>query len=986
MRFSRLLLSLFLLAACSTRVPLDGEKLEATRRIVEQKLKASEDRFDVKCWTSVKNISNVLFGFQTDDRAFHLRESLILEFTLVVWKYTQDLHRGSALLTKADVDSTFKSIGHVRFTEKDGGVEVRVPEGQAGMQLAPFFVSDLDLFDYRRTSNSWKTLFDAASIKARPIGIHADFTEEGIDRMAWYIDMYALTLIKLSISRAVLDQSSIVLEKHHKRSDRALFINAQIDGWSPGQKYVARAFAQALAYSQTKASSLRHVNGVNSEDQILKTLSIIAGAELDSEGFRAYRSILKEFTEDLWRQAMAATPKDHVLLSGFTMYDVIMRTMPYEIDDLSNVIFYPRSEQPRLYQEFEGDTVRDDAYQWVIITELLEEKGRQQESHGKTTRLVALDINAAEELTELISSYAVPLLKNAATLAKNKKITPQSLRQAHEELLAHAKKFPSAPKTSNARHPIAEQGWKTPLYKEQSEAWGIKPFNNPTYLEDKDMREATLMAFDAFRGVATGDLNADGRPDVFVAHEGGDNRLYINTGKSLVESSSAWGVPKLKGVTGAQFVDYNNDGCVDLFLVRPYLEQVLLKNNCQGTLVNVTRQVGLTRDNVPTTGAIWFDHDNDGLLDLYQLSTGDFRKGFLPMFGDFQNAEPNLLWKQGKDGKFVEIGAKAGVADKRITLAAAAFDADNDGDLDLYLVNDMQRNILLQNDGKGTFKDVSRSSRTDDIGSGMGVSVADVDADGRLDLYLTNIATWNPRNRYIRPDRTTRVKSDADVDRNLRGRQANRLYLNKGKLTFEDQHTKLLPGYDRTSWGWNNYFFDADNDGDSDLMALNGFRPESIAHHDEENFLIARSSPNGIWGIVEGVKSGVGLFANSRGGVHFDIDADGDQDLLVTGLHSPKLYLNAGTPTDRHWLNVATRGSKTNRDGFGARVTVIRENGRMTLQQGNQGGGFISAINLPLHFGLGSSKSVTVEVVWPSGKTQKLADVAANQTLLVVEP
>jgi hypothetical protein len=268
----------------------------------------------------------------------------------------------------------------------------------------------------------------------------------------------------------------------------------------------------------------------------------------------------------------------------------------------------------------------------------------------------------------------------------------------------------------------------------------------------------------------------------------------------------------------------------------------------------------------------------------------------------------------------------------------------------------------------------------------MGVSVADVNGDERLDLYLTNISLWNPRNRYIRPDRGTQVKSDKDVDRNLRARQANRLYLNRGRLRFEDKHKEMIPRYSKTSWGWDNFFVDVNNDGNQDIFVINGFRPESFGHSSEENFLLYFTPENKLFEVVPAENSGVNLKSNSRAGVQFDYNLDGAQDLAVTGLHSPKIYRNNLAGPTQNWLRIKLQGTKTNRDGFGAVVTVKTAGRSQTLQQGTIGGGFIGYHNLPLHFGLADAKQVLeVKVRWPTGKIQILRDVAANQLLTVLE-
>lgn len=974
-----LFLSIILLSACASR-RLEAEASPQDK--ITARLKASETRFDVKCLTTVKNISNLMFGYQTDDGAFHRRERIIQNFAAILWLYAQNLHPNHDTLSAADIDDTFRSLSHSRLEEREGEVNVflRRPDPLDPSKASPpIRISALDYFDYGRTSNSWKTLFSLTQ-DGRYVGqFTKPLTDAGLERLAFYIDTYAIVLIKRSIEMARTEGSPVVYARHLDQGEANLLIGPAIYGWSVGGNYAARAFTQAMIYAKIKSESLLNVNGRISTEGMLDIYSRTAGAVLTEDGRREMEEILKGLFLELWRRAQHRTPPGHYLISGETVYDVVQEVLPYRMDDLSNMVFFPDSKVPILYQEYLSDTLRDDGFHWRMARQLLEEQGRRSET-SPPGQLIPLDVGAMEELTEVISTYAVPLMREAGRLSKrhhHAQITAGDFAEAHRDLLAHERG--SNRSTALIPEKATETPYARPIFSDETRSWGLLPFQDAELLADDAMRDATLMAFDAFRGVATADFNNDGYPDLLVAHEGAQSALYLNRAGKRFDHWQV-GLDKIRGITAIAAADYDNDGCADVFLSRPYVSSLLWKGDCHGQFTDVTRAANLWREEVPTTGAIWFDYDNDGRLDLYLLSTGDFKRGFIPMIGDVQNALPNILYRNRPDGTFEDVTAQAGVGDKRIALAAGAFDMDNDGDQDLYVVNDMQRNMLFENLGNGKFREISTAAKVDDLGNGMGITFADLNRDRYLDMFLTNISMWNPRTRYVRPELGTRLQSTKELDSHIRSRHTNRLFLNTRRRSFRDETATLIPRLGQSSWGWNNFFFDFNNDGLSDLYMINGFRPESLFHHEEKKLLLQQRT-DGQFALVPALQSGAALASNSRSGVFFDADLDGDLDLVVTGLHSPVFYVNQAPP--QNWLDVKLIGKRSNRDGYGALVTVETPPSQ-TLQMGNAGGGFVSSINGPLHFGLGAARAVTLRVRWPGGRSQ-VVKTAANHVVTIRE-
>lgn len=958
----------------------------ATKDIIQKKINQSESQFDVKCWTTSKNISNLMFGFQTDDRAFHIRENLISDFTLGLWRYAQNLNPDRKTLNAKNIREAFELLSRVAIKKEKAITTVQFKDGDAktGKLADPLTITELDFFDYRRTSNSWKTLYNLTLLDPGQTFLQSDLTEDAVEALAEFTDIYAIVLIKKSIEAAKKDGQNIVLERHFKDKNSTYLTSASIGGWKPTGDYAPRAYAQALNYGLLKISNLEYINKKIPEAEIKKVYSIIAGKELTENGYQELKNTMKDLTELLWRRAQDKNLPESYLVSGLSLFDATQEILPYRTDDLSNVIFFHNTNAPLLYQEFESDTVRDDGYHWKIISELLSEKGKKQKTDDKS-KLMPLDVYAAEELTEVVSNYVVPLLKKASEISGSN-VDRRHIKESHKFYLSYLTRHkPVELKTALISTNLPYKDTDAPLFRDATDEVLLKPFQNPEVIENDVMNSSTLMAFDAFRGVSTADFNQDGWPDLFIAHEGGKSVLYLNNnGKNFSDNTQSSGLEGITGITGANPIDYNNDGCIDLYLVRPYISSLLYQNDCHGKFTDMTESVGLFIKEIPTTGSIWFDADNDGWPDLYVLSTGDFRNGFLPMFGDFQNALPNRFFHNQKGKKFIEKTDSTGLGDRRISLAAAAVDVDNDNDLDVYVVNDMQRNMLFENKGNLKFVEVSKKSQTDDLGNGMGVSVADLNQDSLLDMFVTNVNVWNPKARYIRPDRSTKFQSTKELDRYVRSRPTNRLYMNAGNKVFKESFAEKMQHFNVSSWGWNNFFFDFDNDELTDLYVVNGFRPESFNHHDEEKLLV-KQTPDGSFHQLPHKISQLGYKSNSRGSVFLDFDKDGDMDLVLTGLHSPKFYLNEDQQKN-NWVAFNLKGKKSNRSGFGSRITVKTDTRSQSLQQGAIGGHFISYINGPVHFGLGKNKLINeVTVKWPSGQKTVLKNLEANRIVDIEE-
>lgn len=413
----------------------------------------------------------------------------------------------------------------------------------------------------------------------------------------------------------------------------------------------------------------------------------------------------------------------------------------------------------------------------------------------------------------------------------------------------------------------------------------------------------------------------------------------------------------------------------------------LLLKQVEGRFRDVAAERGLITSRGAHVATI-FDVEGDGDLDIYigyygrgTFTRGEERRNIASRDG--RNGTPNELWIF-EGGRYVEKGAALGVDDPGWTLAAGAFDYDADGDLDLYLANDYGPNRLFRNDLSdtpgGRFVDQSDTSHTADAGSGMSVSVADVDGDGRWDLYVSNIDVhpW--------PDRVHWSPEAPDTPL-WRERVGNRLFIGTsakpgdgGTAAFEAVYGSWFPS-SPVGWSWDADFFDADNDGDEDFYLTNGWITGSAAGN-QPNRLFLRQGER----FVAAAPSGPEAFeANSRSTAVVDVDRDGDLDLVVASYKErPRLLRNETSPKQRS-LQVRLAGYPEPM-AVGA-VVEVRAKGepqdapresRSQRRQVDCGRGYLSQAHPLLTFGLGSATKADVVVTWPNGRRDAFPGLSAG--------
>jgi len=493
--------------------------------------------------------------------------------------------------------------------------------------------------------------------------------------------------------------------------------------------------------------------------------------------------------------------------------------------------------------------------------------------------------------------------------------------------------------------------------------------------------------------------------------------------------------------SGACFLDYDNDGWQDILLINSMdwpdhkthkSYPALYHNNTDGTFTDVTRAAGLGLETYGMGCAVG-DFDNDGFDDIYITSVGG-----------------NHLFRNLGNGKFADVTAKAGVANPGFSTSAIWFDYDNDGKLDLFVTHYVTWSLdkdqtcsldgksksyctpelykgesaaLFHNKGNGVFEDVTkRAGLYDPASKSLGVAMLDFDSDGWIDLFVSNDTQRNKLYRNNRDGTFTDVGevvgvaygesggtragmgTDAgDYDRTGRqgllvGNFTNEglaLYRDDGGGLFSDQ--SLSSGLSEDSLNvltFGAFFFDYDLDGLLDIFAANGHVADDIGvlrptlKYREPALLFHNLGKSKFEDVTDRMGPALRRPVVGRGAAYADFDNDGDLDLLLTDNNGPARLLRNDNGNRNDMIRVKTVGTKSNRDGIGAKLTLATNKGLRQFAMVKSGSSYLSQSELPVTFGLGKpedGKVASLEILWPSGKKDVIRDLDPNQVVTVKE-
>jgi hypothetical protein len=491
-------------------------------------------------------------------------------------------------------------------------------------------------------------------------------------------------------------------------------------------------------------------------------------------------------------------------------------------------------------------------------------------------------------------------------------------------------------------------------------------------------------------GCAFLDYDNDGWMDIYLVNSGRSdfydpkpplrNALYRNNRDgTFTDVTEKAGVPGGGYGMGVAVGDYDGDGYPDLYVTQ-YGRSILYHNNGDGTFTDVTQHAGVAAPGWASS-AVWFDYDNDGRLDLFVCRFVDFDKSKNKFCGNERTGEryycipsvypPSRSWlfHNNGNGTFTDVSRESGIASALgKAWGVVATDVNNDGWMDLFVANDTVQNFLFLNK-KGKFADVGLESgvafsQDGRARSGMGVDAADYDQDGWQDLFVSN------------------------VDQEMYS-----VYHNNHDLTFDDKAGAFgIGGVTRLMSGWGVKFFDYDNDGNLDLFVANGHPDDKIEQHSsrvtyKEPLLLFHNNGKGFTNVSESAGAAFRESYAARGMAVGDFNNDGALDVLVAVNDGQPLLLRNQAAGGNHWLGVRLVGKKSNPDGIGARITwQAGELKRSRLK--SAGGSYLSSHDPREVLGLGKAGKIDrLEIRWPppSGRVESFTNLAVDRYITIVE-
>jgi len=1001
----------------------DGSEFERIASRILDTILAQESKQDATCWTTVRMIESFSIGLKLSPAA----EIARIEGSRLLFDH---------LWRRATERTSHRPLDDADVARALPEEVVKEPPGSGVVDGSAIPVDKLELKDHHRTTENWRTILsvvlDALARSENGRGL-APFDSEGADALAKATTTMTGLLLRESGGAAKkLNHDKVQFEDvrhgYQVLASRLFPADRGPTDASPAPVLVEATALDPAEFSSIRSISDRIVRGklhalrrynklgdaetYDDTELLAKYLSEVVQFPVTLDGAAALRKELGVFADLFLSEAgpfrsdtfansftgLAAErrdPKaknDRRLVRAADVFNAAQNLFPThklpngdsEVYIVRNVMPDPdagsRIEEHRT-QLFAPslDAIRDTGIHWLTLEQALKNRPN-----------VAIDPFAAELLTEDLSEYAFFMLREAVALAR---------ARGKKEMSAQAIQF------LEWKYPLA-RFFPDPSQGEREDA-GVDPklrdvlrakYPGPLFREravNAPWNEACTRGRGGFQGFmgsgfAVGDVDADGRPDLFVAADG-CNRLLKNEGHyRWTDVTQAYGLSGLDVSSRHPiFADVDGDGLLDLLVVQSDAPSRLFLQKKGKRFVDVTEAYGLTTGKGAHC-AHFFDYDHDGDLDLFVGAYGPSVDDVAMPTLDGRNGYPNQLFRNEGGARFVDVTKSAGVGSTAWTLASAAVDVDHDGWLDFWLANDWGRDEVFRNRGDGTFEEIAGKLRVDDRGSGMNVSVLDINHDGRPDIFVSVIDMFSKTLRFVLPHEGVAFNVDDRIVQSSYYMSGNKLFVANDQ-GFADETTARIDARDK-GWAWGAAFFDYDNDGDDDMYIANGWVEKSAFFHQRNQFLLNDGARLVAWspGIVDKIDDEArfpeSYLGSSRAVAAVDIDGKGKSDLVVLDYQGGLRIFENMAPEIGHFIRVRLAGAGLNKVGVGATVRVFAAGIPPGFRSVNAGGDYLTQTALPLLFGIGQADHADrITVRWADGRETDVPGPFAAGTTVVVE-
>ena len=1008
----------------------EGAVSEPYEVILEQ-MGELEGRRDPKCYATAARLENFIFGTPLTEPARFEKAELQKGLVTDLWSAASERarSRGATVVEIEDLLPLTNAI--VVFDQQDNGdLLVKWPPDNR------FLLAKRDIEHYSSIAYSFRAILAAQQEAMLNDPGRLSLSPDAVSHLRTWLDLITLTALGLADHDArVLNRRDIGPELFSSGWGRVTVAHSaegsreepRITSGEPADFSVIRGMIDEKLAAYEAYNQISMPVFMRNLQVYFARFQWPADPDAGDAIKVAFNESMIAFMADLLRASAAlAVEEGEPFVRLRHVDEALQQFTPFDVNAYEDVIFFPRlpAADQIVLEAYDTDSFRDGGLHWVYLGEALDEMGSEL--------AVAPDPFAAELLTEGVAQFAVLVLRASGMVAREADadtLTLDHLKGGFELVQARLNRHAKTPALTESVTALASSSQKTSRdgrffteitsssgveFEHRSSDWLSRTLRS--YLKTSET-EGTLTIPPAFggAGIAADDLDGDGDDDLLIL-SGVGNALYRNNGNGTFEDVTGSSPVSGKRPNNTYreprqpiIADFDNDGRPDVLITYVGQNHGLYRNLGELEFEDRSEQSGLGGEGLVAGPATVFDFDRDGLLDVYIGYFGNYLEGVLPTLNRRnRNGLPNRLFLNKGDFRFEDVTEGSGTDNSGWAQALSHTDLDGDGWQDLIVGNDFGVNAYLRNRGDGTFEDISATIGTDKPSFTMNVGIADLNADDRPDIYISNIVTMVKDEKYVLPSADTTMKLNPEKLARMRVVEANDLFMSEVRDRALPEWTlsdRVARGFATTGWAWDADFFDFDHDGDDDLYVLNGMNeykvysetPYYTSVYDTKAEIvlpITDREPNVFFLNEDGMlgyaspESGLDYLGNSRSAVYLDLEGDGDLDIVVNNYHGPALvYRNDAEKDGRNWLKVRLVGNPeagSNRDAIGARIIARSAGGLRVWREIHGSEGYLSVHPRTQHLGLGDAESVDLEIRWPNGETQVVKGLDANR-LHVIE-